>query len=99
YNAPTPTSIQVSVNPPALPGQYDGSFTIQSPGHSVYAPVTLLIEPGPAAPPVLSQVVNAASGIAGGVSPGEILTVRGYSAGAAAVSGLKLDEAGMVVSK
>ena len=99
YNAPTPTSIQVSVNPPALPGQYDGSFTIQSPGRSVYVPVTLLVEPGPAAPPVLSQMVNAASGIAGGVSPGEIVTIRGYGAGAAAVGGLKLDEAGVVVSK
>ena len=99
YSAPTPTPILVGVaNPPRSPGQYDGSFTIQSPGRSVYVPVTLLVEPGPAAPPVLSQVVNAASGIAGGVSPGEILTVRGYGAGAAAVSGLKLDEAGTVVS-
>jgi uncharacterized protein (TIGR03437 family) len=42
--------------------------------------------------------VNAASGIAGGVSPGEVLTIRGYSVGAAAVSGLRLDGAGAVVS-
>jgi uncharacterized protein (TIGR03437 family) len=60
--------------------------------------VTLLVEPGPFAPAVLSQVVNAASGIAGGVSPGEILSIRGYSVGASAVSGLKLDASGMVVS-
>jgi len=100
YSAPTPTPILVGVaNGPGSPGEYDGSFTIQSPGGSVYVPVTLLVEPGPVAPPVLSQVVNAASGIAGGVSPGEILTVRGYSTGAAAVSGLKLDAAGTVVSK
>jgi uncharacterized protein (TIGR03437 family) len=99
YNAPTPAPIEVVVtNAPGLPGKYDGSFTIQSPGGSVYVPVTLLVEPGPFAPAVLSQVVNAASGIAGGVSPGEILTIRGYSAGAAAVSGLKLDASGMVVS-
>jgi uncharacterized protein (TIGR03437 family) len=99
YSAPAPTTIQVSVTGHVSPGQYDGSFTIQSPGGSVYVPVTSLVEPGPAGPPVLSSVVNAASGIAGGVSPGEILTVRGYSAGAAAVSGLKLDEAGMVATK
>jgi uncharacterized protein (TIGR03437 family) len=84
---------------PGSPGQYDGSFTIQSPGRSVYVPVTLLVEPGPLAPPVLSQVVNSASGIAGGVSPGEILSIRGYSTGAAQPSGLKLDESGMVVPK
>ena len=100
YNAPTPTMLGVGVvRGPGSPGQYDGSFTIQSPGRSVYVPVTLLVESGPAAPPVLSQMVNAASGIAGSVSPGEILTIRGYSAGAAAVSGLKLDEAGMVSTK
>jgi uncharacterized protein (TIGR03437 family) len=47
---------------------------------------------------VVSQVVNGASGIEGGVAPGEILTVRGYSVGASAVSGLKLDASGAVVS-
>jgi uncharacterized protein (TIGR03437 family) len=99
FSPPTPASIEVVVvNGPGSPGEYDGSFTIQSPDSSVYVPVTLLVEPGPIAPPVLSQVVNAASGIAGSVSPGEILTIRGYSAGAAAVSGLKLDASGRVAS-
>jgi uncharacterized protein (TIGR03437 family) len=100
YYAPTPTSIHVGLaNPPGLPGQYDGSFTIESPGSSVYVPVTLLVEPGPVTPPVVSQVVNGASGIASGVSPGEILTIRGYSVGAAAVSGIRLDPSGAVVSQ
>jgi len=45
---------------------------------------------------VISQVVNAASGI--GVSPGEILTVHGYGVGASAVSGLKLYASGKVTS-
>jgi trimeric autotransporter adhesin len=99
YEAPAPTPIQVgAVTPLQLPGEYDGSFTIQSPGNSVYAPVTLLVEPASFAPPVVSQVVNAASGVAGGVSPGEILSIRGYSAGASAVSGLKLDASGRVSS-
>ena len=97
YNAPTPAPIAVVVqNVPGPPGQYDGSFTIQSPGQSLYVPVTLLVEPGPVAPPVVSQVVNAASGTAGSLSPGEILTVRGYAAGAAAPTGLKLDASGML---
>jgi uncharacterized protein (TIGR03437 family) len=99
FSAPTPAPLQVGVaNIPESPGEYAGSFTIQSPGQSVYVPVTLLVEPGPVAPPVLSQVVSAASGIAGGVSPGEILAIRGYGVGAAAVSGLTLDASGMVMS-
>ena len=100
YNAPTPAPIGVLVqNTPGPPGQYDGSFTIQSPGQSLYVPVTLLVEPGPVAPPVISQVVNAASGIAGSVSPGEILAVRGYATGAAAPGGLRLDASGMLASE
>jgi uncharacterized protein (TIGR03437 family) len=100
YGSLTPAPVQVGVaNLPGLPGEYPGSFTVQSPGGSVYVPVTLLVEPGPVAPPVLSQVVNAAAGIAGGVAPGEIVSIRGYSAGAAAVGGLTLDESGMVASK
>ncbi len=100
YSAPTPVQIQVGagLSPPEVPGQYDGSFTLQSPGGSVYVPVTLLVEPGPLAPPVLSQVVNAASGIAGAVSPGEIVSLRGYGVGAPAVAGLTLNSSGLVAS-
>jgi len=99
YEAPTPTSIQVGVIArPMPPGEYDGSFTLQNPGGSVYVPVTLLIEPAPLAPPVISQVVNAASGIAGSVSPGEILTIRGYGVGASRTGGLTLDASGNVTT-
>jgi uncharacterized protein (TIGR03437 family) len=77
------------------PGEYDSSFTIQSPGGSINVPVTLLVEPGPVTPPVVSQVVNAASGIPGPVAAGEIVSVRGYGVGASLVSGLRLDPSGM----
>jgi uncharacterized protein (TIGR03437 family) len=97
--SPTPAPISVGLaNPPGSPGEYSGSFTIQSPGQSINVPVKLLVEPGPATPPVISQVVNSASGIAGGVSPGEILTIRGYSVGAPAAAGLKLDASGSVLA-
>jgi uncharacterized protein (TIGR03437 family) len=100
YNGPTPTKIVVGlVNPPQTPGEYDGSFTVQLPGGSVYAPVTLLVEPGPVAPPVVSQVVNAASGIAGSVSPGEIVALRGYGVGAAAAGGLRIEQDGLVATQ
>jgi uncharacterized protein (TIGR03437 family) len=99
YAAPTPTTIQVGVVArPMPPGEYDGSFTLTNAGGSVYVPVTLLIEAAPLAPPVISQVVNAASGIAGSVSPGEILTIRGYGAGASRTGGLRLDASGNVTT-
>ena len=97
YSAPTPAQLIVGIVGEEGIGQYNGSFTIQAPGSSVYVPVTLLVEPGPVTPPVVSQVVNAASGIAGGVSPGEIVSIRGYGAGASAVGGLRLNPSGMVV--
>ncbi len=59
-------------------------------------PVTLFVEPDTLMPPVVSQVVNAASGIAGSVSPGEIVAIRGYGAGASEIAGLKLDTLGSV---
>ncbi|MGO9259065.1 MAG: hypothetical protein ACLQU1_22505 [Bryobacteraceae bacterium] len=101
YSAPTPTQIVVGLLNTMWypPGEYDGSFTLQSPGGSVYVPVTLLVEPGAAALPVVSQVVNAASGMADGVSPGEIVSVRGYGVGASAVGGLRLDPAGNLISE
>jgi uncharacterized protein (TIGR03437 family) len=43
-------------------------------------------------------VVNAASGFAGGVSPGEIVTIRGYATGASLVGGLTLTPSGMVAT-
>ncbi|MBS1874377.1 MAG: hypothetical protein JSU00_14265 [Acidobacteria bacterium] len=100
YSAPTPTTLSIGiVNPPLKPGQYDGSFTIQSPGDSLYVPVTLLVEPGRATPPALASVVNVASGIAGAVAPGEIVSLRGYAVGAAAPSGLKLDPTGKLAAE
>jgi uncharacterized protein (TIGR03437 family) len=83
----TPEFIQVgSVGAPGALGEYQGSFTVQSPGGSVDVPVTLLVEPGPIAQPLIASVVNAASGIPGGVSPGEIVSIRGFGVGASAVS-------------
>jgi trimeric autotransporter adhesin len=94
--APLPAGIS---RLPTTAGEYDGSFTVTSPGSSLYVPVTLLVTPGPAAQPVVSQVVNAASGIAGGLSPGEILSIRGYGVGSSAIGGLRLDNNGNVVSQ
>jgi uncharacterized protein (TIGR03437 family) len=99
-NALTPVPIQVGADyaTPTSPGQYSGSFTVTSPGNSIYVPVTLLVEPGLWTPPVVSQVANAASGIAGAISPGEILEIRGYSTGASLIGGLQLSSSGTVAT-
>jgi len=96
----TPAPIQVGALaiPPFAPGEYDGSFTVTSPGGTIYVPVTYLVVPGPVARPVLSQVANAASGIVGGVSPGEIVELRGYGSGASLIGGLQLTSSGTVAT-
>jgi uncharacterized protein (TIGR03437 family) len=94
----TPAPVQIGAINGGPPGEYDGSFTVTGPGGSVSAPVTLLVLPGPVTPPVVSQVANAASGIAGSVSPGEILEIRGYGVGASLIGGLMLNASGLVSS-
>jgi uncharacterized protein (TIGR03437 family) len=100
YYMLTPAPLQVGVQQIGLfpPGQYDGSFTLTSPGGTVFVPVTFLVTAGPAVQPVISQVANAASGIAGGISPGEILELRGYGAGASLIAGLQLTSSGIVAT-
>lgn len=98
YFSVTPTPLQVGVQQiqPFAPGEYDGSFTLTSPGGTIYVPVTFLVTAGPAVQPVISQAANAASGIAGGVSPGEILELRGYGAGASLIGKLQLTSSGTI---
>ncbi len=77
----TPATLTVSVNPANLAaGAYTGSIALSggSGTAQLSIPVTLTV----AAPlPVISGVVNAASYLPGGVSPGEIVTIFGTSLG------------------
>jgi uncharacterized protein (TIGR03437 family) len=95
---PAPLRVGVQQIPPFAPGEYDASFTLTSPSGTIYVPVTFLVSAGPSVPPVISQAANAASGIAGGVSPGEILELRGYGAGASLIAALQLTAAGTVAT-
>ena len=101
YYMVTPTPLQAGVQQIGLfpPGEYDGSFTLTSPSGTIYVPVTFLVTAGPAIEPVISQAANAASGITGGVSPGEILELRGYGAGASLIGVLQLTSSGSVATK
>jgi uncharacterized protein (TIGR03437 family) len=90
--AQTPASIRVGVtNTVLMPlGQYDGNVALTAPSGTVNVPVTLLVTPGPVAQPVLASIVNGASLLPGGVSPGEILTIRGYGVGSSQPTNLTL---------
>ncbi len=78
-SATTPASVSISVNPVNLgAGTYQGSVALSGSGGSVNIGVTLTV----VAPfPNISKVVNAASYLAGGVSPGELVTIFGTSLG------------------
>ncbi len=100
YYMLTPATLQVGVQQiqPFPPGEYDASFTLTSPSGTIYVPVTFLVTAGPAVQPVISQAANAASGFAGSVSPGEIIELRGYGAGASLIGRLQLTSSGTVAT-
>jgi uncharacterized protein (TIGR03437 family) len=91
-NAPTPTTLGVGIGDASLMplGEYNANVAITAPSGTVNVPVTLLVTPGPVAQPVLASIVNGASQLPGGVSPGEILTIRGYGVGASQPTNLQL---------
>ncbi len=85
----TPKTINVSVNTQGLQaGSYTGSITVSSPGvlaNAVTISVTLTVTVSP--PPAPLRIYNAASGVAGVISPGEIITITGSQLGPASPAG------------
>lgn len=80
----TPGALTVSVDPTQLgAGSYSGTITITGP--SGVAPVNIAVSLAvSAALPSISRVVNAASYLSGGISPGEIVSIFGAYLGPAA---------------
>jgi uncharacterized protein (TIGR03437 family) len=76
-------NLTVSVNPAGLqPGTYTGMVTLSSPGagNSPQAvSVIYVVSPRPIPAPTI--ITNAASGIPGAISPGEILSISGSNMG------------------
>ena len=82
-SATTPASLSVSVNPANLgAGQYLGSIALSANGGTLQLNVSVTLTV--IAPlPVITTVVNSASYLPGGISPGEIVTVFGSAIGPA----------------
>ncbi len=94
----TPGSLTVSVNPADLgPGTYNGTVTVSGPAG--VAPLTISVRVSVTAPlPVMTSVVNAASYLGGGISPGEIVVIFGESLGPSAGKGATVDASGHIAT-
>lgn len=92
----TPGNIGVLVNPSGLAlGTYRGSVTVQAAsGATATVPVTLTVTPPPGPTPVL--IYNGATGLAGSVAPGEILSIRGSLLGPATAASFTVGPDGKV---
>lgn len=94
----TPGTVSVSVNSGGLAaGTYNGTVTISSISSSAAAlqiPVTINV--GATMGLQLMSIDNAASGVAGAVSPGEIVSIFGTNIGPATPANLTLTSAGTV---
>ncbi|HXB72074.1 MAG TPA: IPT/TIG domain-containing protein [Candidatus Acidoferrales bacterium] len=85
--ANTPAALSVAVNPLILAaGTYTGTVSISSPNATTATvAVTLTVVTVPT--PVVSAIINAASGSTGGLSPGENITIFGSGLGPATLAG------------
>ena len=94
----TPQALTVTVNQNGLTaGSYTGTITITSTAAGA-APLTVpvMLTVGTQAAPVLSQVINAASGASGPISPGEIISLFGTNLGPVTPGLLTLNAQGNV---
>jgi uncharacterized protein (TIGR03437 family) len=98
----TPGSFKVQVNTSNLLDLPIGSachgyLVVNSIGSPiVFVPIILVVsEPGT---PIISPVVNAATGLPGPISPGEIISLYGSDLGPATPAGLTLDSSGKVAT-
>ncbi len=83
FNSAQP-SYTVSASAGSLPpGRYDTAIKFTWTGGSLAVPVTFDVAPTASFPPVVSEVVNSASGAAGAIAPGEMFTIFGAGVGPA----------------
>jgi uncharacterized protein (TIGR03437 family) len=94
----TPASIPAPAQPGAGLGVYEYNVSVTAGAQSVIVPVTTIVTAGPATPPSLGSIVNAASQIPASVAPGEILTIYGFGAGPSNTAGFTLNSSGTVAT-
>jgi uncharacterized protein (TIGR03437 family) len=80
--AVTPVTVDVSLNN-ATPGSYRQDVTVKWDTGSLTVPVTSEVPPNASSPPLISQIVNAASGLPGPLAAGEVFSIFGTGLGSA----------------
>jgi len=78
----TPATMTLYANS-GQPGTLRGAITLQSTNNSVTVPVTLDAAASPGKLPQIAEIVNAASGLAGALAPGEVISIFGLGVGGA----------------
>src|ERR1017187_4502001 len=76
----TPATLTIYANS-GQPGTFRGAITLQTSNNSVTVPVTLDAAPAATKPPQIASIVNAASGTAAALAPGEIFSIFGLGGG------------------
>jgi uncharacterized protein (TIGR03437 family) len=94
----TPASVPAPASGSGALGAFAYDITISGGSQKVIVPVTTIVTTGALTPPFIGAVVNAASQVAGPISPGEILTIYGFGAGPSKTAGFMLDAAGKVAT-
>jgi uncharacterized protein (TIGR03437 family) len=96
----TPATVQATAVPLQAipPGFYSSDIAFAAQGQTVNVPVTIHVTPASGVPPYMGAIVNAASQASGAISPGEIITIFGYSVGPANTAGFAVDASGKVVT-
>lgn len=88
----TPATVLIDALP-AEPGVFHATLQVTSSVDSILVPITVLATA--VAPPVVANIVDAASGVAGSFAPGEIITLYGVGIGSGS-SSFALDSQGKV---
>ena len=96
----TPAAFAISVNPSGLAAaSYTGTVTLTAAGAAgspITIPVQFNVTPAPVVAPSISAIANAASGVRGSISPGEIVAIGGAALGPASGAQFSLTSSGMV---
>jgi uncharacterized protein (TIGR03437 family) len=95
----TPSTLTVGANLTGLAaGTYNGTITLTPSGGAAASVVNVSLTVGAQVVPTLTNVINAASGVNGNVSPGEIVSIFGIGLGPVSPAGLTLNAQGNVTT-
>lgn len=95
----TPATLTAAVNLTGLAaGTYTGSITLTPSGGGAASVIPVSLTVGAQLTPGITQVINAASGASGAVSPGEIVSIFGTNLGPLSPQSLTLNAQGNVTT-